>query len=224
MKFKNIFVALIVALSLSNVVVAQDAAVPQEDAAVAQETAPEGDYFGDVKFGSTKEEVKAHEKDCTLVLDHNDELMFNETSEFLGKSQNCYSFDKDGKMVAGTINIINDHQDLAKYIEDYNKINEAFVQMYGQADEQAVTTDDEAILNDPAKLAQAIKEGKVVASTVWKKENFTISHILSEKMTTDDMDEETKKVTVTTPICHLVLGQLNSAANAESDGAEAAAE
>ena len=206
MKFKNIFVALIVALSLSNVVVAQDAAVPQEDAAVAQETAPEGDYFGDVKFGSTKE------------------LMFNETSEFLGKSQNCYSFDKDGKMVAGTINIINDHQDLAKYIEDYNKINEAFVQMYGQADEQAVTTDDEAILNDPAKLAQAIKEGKVVASTVWKKENFTISHILSEKMTTDDMDEETKKVTVTTPICHLVLGQLNSAANAESDGAEAAAE
>ena len=204
MKFRNIFVALIVALSLSTAV-------------VAQEAAPEGDYFGDIKFGSTKEEVKAHEKNSTLVLDHNDEFIFNETSEFMGKSQNCYSFDKDGKMVAGAIYIVNDHQDLGKYIEDYNKINEAFVQMYGEATEQAITTDDEALLNDPAKLAQAIKEGKVVASTVWKKENFTISHVLGEQMTTDDIDEETKKVSIVTPICHLILGQLNSADEGEAD-------
>ena len=147
MNFKNLFVALIVAFSLSTAVVAQEAQDPNS--------------FGDAKFGSTKEEVKAAEKDCTLVLDHNNELMFNETSEFLGKSQNCYSFSDDGKLVAVTINVINDHEDIAKYIEDYNKINEAFVQLYGEATEQAVSTDDEAILNDSAKLAQAIKDGKV---------------------------------------------------------------
>ncbi len=198
MNFKKIFISLIVALSLTSVT-------------FAQEAAPEGDYFGDVKFGSTKAEVKEHEKDSTLVLENDEEIVFSETSDFLGKSQNCYSFDKDGKMVAGAIYVANDHEDLAKYIEDYNKINEAFVQVYGQADEQAITTEDEALLKDPAKLAQAIKEGKVVASTVWKKENFTISHILSEKMSTEDMDEEAKKTAVVTPICHLILGQLNSA-------------
>ena len=199
-----------IALSLSTAVVAQDAA-------------PEGDYFGDVKFGATKEEVKASEKDSTLILDHNDELMFNETSDFIGKSQNCFTFDKDGKMVAGTINIINDHEDLSKYIEDYNKINEAFQQVYGEPDESGFSTDDEALLKDAAKLAQAIKEGKVVASTVWKKANFSISHILSDKMSTDDMDEETKKATITTPICHLILGTTNEFAaeqDAEGESAE----
>ena len=147
--------------------------------------------------------------------------MFNETSEFLGKSQNCYSFSDDGKLVAVTLNIINDHEDIAKYIEDYNKINEAFMQMYGEADEQGVSTDDEAILKDPAKLAQAIKDGKVVASTVWKKENYSISHILSAKMDSEGMDETTLKATVFTPICHLVLAQHNSIA-ASAEGEEAA--
>ncbi len=207
MNFKNLFVALIVAISLSTAVVAQEAQDPNA--------------FGDVKFGFTKEEVKASEKDSTLVLDHNEELMFNETSEFLGKSQNCYSFSDDGKLVAVTLNIINDHEDIAKYIEDYNKINEAFKQMYGEADEQGVSTDDEAILKDPAKLAQAIKDGKVVASTVWKKENYSISHILSAKMDSEGMDETTLKATVFTPICHLVLAQHNSIA-ASAEGEEAA--
>lgn len=207
MNFKNLFVALIVAISLSTAVVAQEAQDPNA--------------FGDVKFGFTKEEVKASEKDSTLVLDHNEELMFNETSEFLGKSQNCYSFSDDGKLVAVTLNIINDHEDIAKYIEDYNKINEAFMQMYGEADEQGVSTDDEAILKDPAKLAQAIKDGKVVASTVWKKENFSISHILTTKMDSEGMDETTQKATVFTPIAHLVLAQHNSiAASAEGEEAE----
>ena len=186
--------------------------------AVAQEAAPEGDYFGDVKFGSTKAEVKEHEKDSTLVHETDEELIFNENSEFLGKSQNCYGFDKDGKMVSGNIIIANDHEDLAKYIEDYNKINEAFKQVYGDPDEIGVSTDDQALLNDAAKLAQAIKEGKVACSTTWKKANFTILHTLSEKMTTEDMSEEEKKVMVTTPIAHLIVGQLNS----EEEGKEAA--
>ena len=58
MNFKNLFVALIVAISLSTAVVAQEAQDPNA--------------FGDVKFGFTKEEVKASEKDSTLVLDHNE--------------------------------------------------------------------------------------------------------------------------------------------------------
>ena len=211
MSFKNIFVSLIVALSLSTAV-------------VAQEAAPEGDYFGNVKFGSTKAEVKATEKDSTLVFENDEELIFNETSEFMGKSQNIYSFDKDGKMVSGNLIVANDHQDLAKYIEDYNKINEAFKQVYGEPDEMGFSTDDEALLKDTAKLAKAIKDGKVAASTVWKKDNFTISHVLAEQMTTDDLDAETKKVLVATPICHLVLGQLNSGEAEEDDEAETQAE
>ena len=207
MNFKKLFISLLVALSLTNVT-------------FAQEAAQEADTFGNVKFGATKEEVKASEKDTTLVLDHNDELIFNEDSEFLGKSQNCYAFD-NGKMVAASIYIVNEHQDLTKYLEDYNKVNEAFTQMYGEPDETGFSTEDEALLKDPAKLAKAIKDGTVAASTVWKKQNFTISHILSEKMSTDDMDEESKKVFVATSICHLILGQLNSA---DGEGEEEAAE
>ena len=43
-------------------------------------------------------------------------------------------------------------------------------------------------------------------------------HTLSEKMTTEDMSEEEKKIMVTTPIAHLIVGQLNS----EEEGKEAA--
>ena len=71
------------------------------------------------------------------------------------------------------------------------------------------------MLEDPVKLAMAIKEGQVVAITTWKKDNYTISHILSDKMSTEDMDDATKKVTVITPICHVVLGQLNSVIDSE---------
>ena len=175
---------------------------------VTRKAVSQGDYFGGVKFGSTKEEVKAFEKNSTLVLDNGDELIFNETSS-IGKSQNIYSFDKDGKMVVGTYIIINDHKDLANYIADYIKVNEALKQLYGEPTQEAFSTDDKNLLNNPAKLAQAIKEGKVAGSTEWKKGNYTIYHILSEKMTTDDMDEKTKKVAVITPVCHLILGQLN---------------
>ena len=176
---------------------------------VTQEAASQGDYFGGVKFGSTKEEVKALlEKNSTLALDSGDELIFNETS-FIGKSQDCFVFDKDGKMVAGTYSIINDHKDLANYIADYIKVHEAFRQLYGEPTQMDFSTDDKNLLNNYAKLAQAIKEGKVVGCTIWKKGKYTITHILSDKMTTDDMDEETKKVTVITPICHLIIGQLN---------------
>jgi hypothetical protein len=175
---------------------------------VTRKAVSQGAYFGGVKFGSTKEEVKAFEKNSTLVLDNGDELIFNETSS-IGKSQNIYSFDKDGKMVVGTYIIINDHKDLANYIADYIKVNEALKQLYGEPTQEALSTDDKNLINNPAKLAQAIKEGKVAGSTEWKKGNYTIYHILSEKMTTDDMDEKTKKVTVITPVCHLILGQLN---------------
>ncbi len=207
MKFRNIFVALTLALSLSTAVIAQDA--------------PDANSFGNAKFGSTKEEVKAVEKDSTLVLDHNDELIFNEDSEFMGKSQNCYTFDKEGKLVVVTLNIINDHKDLANYIADYDKINEAFKQIYGEPDSSGYSTEDQELLKDPAKLAQAIKDAKVSAATVWKKENFTITHVLAEQMPTDDMDEETKKATVINSICHLVLAQHNSYVE-EEEGEDAA--
>ncbi len=203
MNFKKLFISLLVTLSLTTVSFAQDAA-------------PEGDYFGDVKFGSTKAEVKEHEKNSTLVYENDEELIFNETSEFMGKSQNIYGFDKDGKMISGNIIVANDHEDVAKYIEDYNKVNEAFKQVYGEPDEMGASTEDQAILNDPAKLGQAVKEGKVAVSTTWKKENFIIMHTLSDKMTTDDMNDDEKKVMVTTPVCHLIVGQLNEG---EEEGA-----
>ena len=198
MNFKKLFVSFIIALSLTSV-------------GFAQETAPEGDYFGNAKFGSTKDEIKAIEKTSTLVLEKNEEIVFNETSEFMGKTQNVYNFDKDGKMDTAMISIINEHKDLANYISDYNKINETFIKMYGEPDQNVFTTEDEALLSNPAKLAEAIKDGKVVATTIWNKKNYTISHILADSMTQDDMDEDTKKVTVFTPISHIVLGQLNSA-------------
>ncbi len=197
MNIKNIFVSLIVALSLSTVVVAQD-------------TATAGNVFNRMKIGSTKEQVKALEKNNTLILEQDTELMFNETSKVLGKTQNCYSFDKNGKMEAVTFSIINNHYNYANYIVDFNKINEALTKIYGEPTQDVVDTDNKELLRDPVKLAQAIKEGEVVAITVWKKGNFTISHVLSEKMTTEDMDDEEKKVTVVTPICHVILCQLNS--------------
>ena len=143
MNFKRIFISLIISLSLTNMT-------------IAQETQTNGDYFGIAKFGSTRDEIKEVEKTSKLIFDTKEELVFNETSDFIGKSQNCFTFDKDGKMVAGTINIINDHEDLSKYIEDYNKINEAFQQVYGEPDESGFSTDDEALLKDAAKLAPGV--------------------------------------------------------------------
>lgn len=202
MNFKNIFVSVMVALSLSTVVVAQDAATGDN-------------FFNKIKIGSTKEQVKSFEKNNALVLEQESELMFNETSKLIGKSQNCYSFDKNGQMQAVTFNIINNHYNYANYIADFNKINEALTKIYGEPTQDVVDTDNEELVKDPVKLALAIKEGEVVAITVWKKDNFTISHILSEKMSTEDMDDETKKVTVITPICHVILGQLNSLVDSE---------
>ena len=202
MNFKNIFVSLMVALSLSTAV-------------VAQTTAAGDNFFNKIKIGSTKEQVKASEKNNTLVLEQSSELMFNETSKLIGKSQNCYSFDKNGKMEAVSFNIINNHYNYANYIADFNKINEALTKIYGEPTQDVLDTDNEELIKDPVKLALAIKEGEVVAITVWKKGDITISHILSEKMSTEDLDDEEKKVTVITPICHVVLGQLNSAINSE---------
>ena len=202
MNFKNIFVSVMVALSLSTVVVAQDATTGDN-------------FFNKIKIGSTKEQVKSFEKNNALVLEQESELMFNETSKLIGKSQNCYSFDKNGQMQAVTFNIINNHYNYANYIADFNKINEALTKIYGEPTQDVVDTDNEELVKDPVKLALAIKEGEVVAITVWKKDNFTISHILSEKMSTEDMDDETKKVTVITPICHVILGQLNSLVDSE---------
>lgn len=177
--------------------------------------AQESSFFSNIKFGSTKEQVQNFEKNSTLILNQDDELMFNETSKFIGKTQNCYSFDKDGKMAAVTYNIVNNHYNLANYIAEFNKINESLIKIYGEPTQDVLDTDDPELLKDPVKLALAIKEGQVVAITIWKKDNYTISHILSEKMSTEDMDEETKKVTVITPICHVVLGQLNSQITSE---------
>ncbi len=172
--------------------------------------AQESNFFNNINFGSTKDQIKTAEKNNTLVLEQNDEIMFNVTSKSVGKTQNCYSFDKNGKMAAVTYSIINNHYNLANYIAEYNKINEALTKIYGEPTQDVLDTDDPELLKDPVKLAMAIKEGQVVSITIWKKGNYTISHILSEKMSTEDMDDEAKKVTVITPICHVVLGQLNS--------------
>ena len=195
-----------ITLSISTVALAQ-----------SQGTAKDGNFFSNIKFGSTKDQIKVCEKNNKLVLDQDDELMFNETSKYIGESQNCYSFDKDGKLAAVTYNIINNHYNLANYIAEYNKINESLTKIYGEPTQDVVDTEDQTLLKDPVKLAMAIKEGQVVAITIWKKDNYTISHILSEKMSTEDMDDETKKVTVITPICHVVLGQLNSLIEADDE-------
>lgn len=206
MNIKKLFVSLMITLSISTVALAQSQGTPKE-----------GNFFRNIKFGSTKEQVKGFEKNNKLVLDQDDELMFNETSKYIGESQNCYSFDKDGKMAAVTYNIINNHYNLANYISEFNKINESLTKIYGEPTQDVVDTEDQTLLKDPVKLAMAIKEGQVVAITIWKKDNYTISHILSEKMSTEDMDDETKKVTVITPICHVVLGQLNSLIEADDE-------
>ena len=198
MNIKNIFASLMIALSISTVALAQ-----------------ESSFFNNISFGSTKDQIKASEKNNTLVLEQNDEIMFNVTSKLIGKSQNCYTFDKDGKMTAVTYSIINNHYNLANYIAEYNKINETLTKIYGEPTQDVLDTDDQELLKDPVKLAMAIKEGQVVSITIWKKDNYTISHILSEKMSTEDMDDETKKATVITPICHVVLGQLNSVIDSE---------
>ncbi len=195
MNYKRLFISLLIALTINNVVIAQDIT--------------ERDYFGKVKIGSTIDEIKEAEKSSKLVFDSKDEMVFNETSDFIGNSQNIYSFSDDGKMESYTLSIVNDHKDLANYINDYNKLNESLKKIYGEPDQSVYTTDDKELLSNPAKLAEAIKDGKVVATTVWNKENFTISHILSDSMSTEEMDENVKKVTIITPISHIVLEEPN---------------
>ena len=199
MNYKSLFLTLLIALSITNVSNAQDNTIQ-----------PKGDYFRNAKFGSTRDEIKAIEKDNKLVFDTKEEMVFNETSESFGNTQNIYNFDENGKMDYAMLSIVNDHKDLANYLNDYNKINESFTKIYGEPNEKVITTEDKELLSDPAKLAQAIKEGKVVATTIWNKENFTVSHILADAMNPEDMEDDVKKVTIITPISHIVLAQLNS--------------
>ena len=78
MNIKNIFVSLMLALSLSTV-------------ALSQETTNDSKFFNKVKFGSTKEEIKLSENNNKLVLDQDDELIFNQTSNISSISPNSIS-------------------------------------------------------------------------------------------------------------------------------------
>lgn len=193
MKLKNLSIALILGCALSSGVFAAGQ--------------PSKKDFGEVNFGYTVEEVKAAEKNSKLTLDSGDELIF---TQIYGdtRSQNMYSFD-DGKLIGALNNIVTDHSNLANYFKDFAKVDSYFEEIYGAPSEEIITTDDESILNDPEKLCKAIKAGEVMCCTIWKKDKYTITHILSDKLPVDDMDEEIIKKLTPSKIAHFVLGEIN---------------
>lgn len=191
MKLKNLSIALLIASALSTSLFA---------------AGPTKHDFGDIDFGYTVDQVKTAAKNCTLSLDNGDELIFTEISGDT-RSQNMYSFE-DGKLVGAFNNIVTDHANLKDYFKDFATVDSYFKELYGNPTEEIITTDDEAILKDYNKLMAAVKSGEVMCCTIWKKNKYTITHILSNELPIDEMDADVKRVLKPSKIAHFVLGEI----------------
>lgn len=208
MKLNKIIVSMLLACSLSTGLYAQEAV-----------KAPD---FGSVNFGDSIDTVKAAEKDCKMLLEKEEYIIFEEESDGL-KSQNIYEF-KEGKLETGLVNIITEHKTLAEIIDEYNNLNAAFKQIYGEPNEESINVQDEALLKDNEKLAKAVQDGTASLNTVWIKENFTVTHSLINTLPTEDFDEETQKLLVKAPLCHLFIGANGNGADEEVEEGENADE
>lgn len=204
MKLKNILLSTLLGLSVSTLLFAQDAPVVHD--------------FGEVDFGATVEQVKASEKDSQLIKETPEEIVFNNFKDENLKHQVTYGF-KDGKFVGGCVNIVNDHKEnVANYIQDFQTLDTVYASMYGEPTQQVVTTEDKALLEDPAKLAAEIMAGNVVMTTVWKSEGRTISHVLATNKTIENPEEGM----IVAPISHMLLTEIPEEETAEAaEGAEA---
>ena len=170
MKLNKIIISMLLACSLSTGLYAQEAV--------------EAPDFGSVNFGDSIDTVKAAEKDCKMLLEKEEYIIFEEESDGL-KSQNIYEF-KEGKLETGLVNIITEHKTLAEIIDEYNNLNKAFKQIYGEPNEESINVQDEALLKDNEKLAKAVQDGTASLNTVWIKENFTVTHSLIDTLPTED--------------------------------------
>lgn len=191
MKFRKLSIALLIASAISSSVFA---------------AGPTKHDFGDVDFGYTVDQVKTAEKNCTLSLDSGDEMIFTEISGDT-RSQNMYCFENN-QLVGALNNIVTDHASLKDYFKDFATVDGYFKELYGNPTEEIITTDDEAILKDYDKLMAAVKSGEVMCCTIWKKNKYTITHILSNELPIDEMDSDVKKVLKPSKIAHFVLGEI----------------
>ena len=182
----------------------------------AQETNSQEDSLVRFKFGASKEEIKNVEKDSKLVLENDVEIYFNKNSEIMGQCQNIYHFDSEGKMNEMVIIIATDHKELSNYISDYNKINKTLTDALGTPYKNLYSTEDQDLLNNPAKLAESIKDGNVAATSIWNNKNFSIVHILCMQIPTNELKEEDKKVMIVTPIAHMIVTRPRSSDEVES--------
>lgn len=181
----------------------------------AQETMHD---FGSVNFGDSAATIKEAEKNSKLIFEKDEHIIFEEESDGT-KAQNIYEFNNN-KLEVGMINIITEHKSLGECVEEYKKLDEMFKQVYGEPTEQSINVQDDSILSDNEKLAQAVKNGTASFATVWSKENFTITHTLIDTFPTEDFDEETQKVLVVAPLCHMFIGSLNSTEDEQTEEGE----
>lgn len=191
MKKKNFLIALILASAIS---------------ASAYAVTPANHDFGEVNFGCTVEEVKTVEKNSTLTLETEDELIFTEVSGDT-RSQNMYCFE-EGKLVGALNNIVTDHDKLPEYFKDFANVDNYFKEVYGKPSQEIITTDDETVLNNPEKLMEAIKSGEVMCCTIWRKSKYTITHILASELPLEEMDTDVKQALKPSKIAHFVLGEI----------------
>lgn len=192
MKLRNLSIALILASAITSSAFAQDK--PAKD-------------FGKVNFGASIQEVKSIERNNKLTFSSDDELIYSQNSAGTN-SQSMYSFD-NGKLTGALNNIVTNHEKLTQYFTDFAQVDNYYKEIYGEPSQEIITTDDEAILNNPEKLCDAIKAGEVMCCTIWHKDKYTITHILSDKLPLDEMDEDVAQALLPSKMAHFILGEIN---------------
>jgi len=125
--------------------------------------APEFD-FRKTKWGMTRDQVKAAEGsqptgEKTEVVTYRDEL--EGIPVIVG-----YIFDGEKLVKAGYL-MRGKYEDPNKYIDDYNKIKESMISVYGAPAQDELQWKEGEESQDPAQFGKAVCDGKLTYFTIW---------------------------------------------------------
>ena len=144
--------------------------------------------FQHFKFGDSSEKIKKEFIADSTQITHNTAIGNNLNIMPYAVSDRCslsgvksmfVYYLLDDKLEGVRFFTIESHDDLNKYLDDYNKIVDFLSKKYEKVETREFWK-DETYKNDPTKLALAISLGQCNISTTYKDGNITIVHILKE--------------------------------------------
>lgn len=120
--------------------------------------------FRKTKWGMTRDQVKAAEDsqltgEKTEVVTYRDE--FEGIPVIVGYMFDGEKLTRAGYLMRGT------YEDPNKYIDDYNKIKESMIKVYGAPARDELQWKEGEESQDPAQFGKAVCDGKLTYFTIW---------------------------------------------------------